>query len=190
MGFMGLPPPLRYRVDAADVIVAVGEGFEAFAAANGAPGLERAALGTSLWAHVQGFEVKAIYRDLLTTCRRTPDALEFPYRCDAPTTRRFMHMRIAGLGNGAIGFESRTLRVEPRARAEWPPPPSRPGDDLLTVCAWCRKVQVGRWVELEEAIRRLDLFGARPMPTITHGICPPCAAAVRAESGLPWRRGA
>ena len=44
---------LRYRIDARDVIVWVGEGFEAFAAENGAPGLAARVLGTSLWTQVR-----------------------------------------------------------------------------------------------------------------------------------------
>ena len=184
------PPPIVYRVDAADVIVEIGEGFGDFAAANGAPGLERTVVGTSLWSHVEGFEVRSIYRDLLATCRGSHGALEFPYRCDSPARRRFMRMRMAGVGAGSVAFESELLREEPRAPVELPAPAPRPGDDLLILCAWCRQADVGRWVELEEAIRRLDLFGPRPPPTITHGICPTCERSVRTESGLRWQRGA
>ncbi|HSM05400.1 MAG TPA: hypothetical protein VK858_12345 [Longimicrobiales bacterium] len=47
------------------------------------------------------------------------------------------------------------------------------------MCAWCNCVRVeSEWLEVEEAIQLLDLFGARAVPGITHGICPPCLDSV------------
>ena len=42
------------------------------------------------------------------------------------------------------------------------------------MCAWCKKADVGGWVEVEEAVRRLQLFDQARLPRITHGVCPAC----------------
>jgi hypothetical protein len=49
------------------------------------------------------------------------------------------------------------------------------GQRFLTVCAWCGRVRVGRrWLQMDEVMRRLDLFGLPEPPQFTHGICPTC----------------
>ena len=177
---------LRYRIDARDVIVEVGAGFEEFAAQNGAPGLAGRVLGTPLWAHLHGEGVTHLYRDLVARCRATRGTAEFPFRCDSPTHRRFLRMRMTGLPDGSVAFESATLREEARTRVAMPSTASAPEEAMLVVCAWCRNVEMdaGEWVELEEAVRRREIFSRPVPPRISHGICPPCYRAVRAGAGL------
>ena len=175
---------LRYRVDATDAIVDVGEGFGRFAAENGAAGLADRVMGAAIWSQLRGDEVILIYRELLRTCRATGRAVEFPFRCDSPTRRRYMRMRMVGAPDGSVTFESAVLYEEPRDAVELPPAGDAPRDALLVVCAWCRQVEAGAWVELEEAIRRLGLFGPEAPWRISHGICPSCYRAV-SEAGRP-----
>lgn len=182
---------LRYRVDAEDVIVDLGEGFERFAAENGASGLAGRVMGTAIWSQLQGEEVIHLYRDLLRACRGSGRAVEFPFRCDSPTLRRYMRMRMVAAPDGSVTFESALLREVPRDAVELPPSGGGPQDAMLVVCAWCRQVEVeaGAWVELEEALRRLGLFGRETPWRISHGICPSCYRAVceaeRPSGGAP-----
>jgi hypothetical protein len=47
------------------------------------------------------------------------------------------------------------------------------------MCGWCKRVYAdAKWVEIEEAIERLDLFGISKPPDTTHGICPSCKESV------------
>lgn len=182
---------LRYRIDAADVVVDLGEGFERFAAENGAAGLAGRVVGATIWSQLQGEEVIHLYRDLLRTCRGSGRAVEFPFRCDSPTLRRHMRMRMIGASDGSVTFESALLRAEPRDAVELPPSGGGAEDALLVVCAWCRQVEVekGAWSELEEAVRRLGLFSRETPWRISHGICPACyravSAAVRPSGSAP-----
>jgi len=51
---------------------------------------------------------------------------------------------------------------------------------LLPICAWCKNIRddAGYWQRVESYVQ------ARSTATFTHGICPACAAKVRAEMGL------
>lgn len=77
--------------------------------------------------------------------------------------------------DGSVEFRVRTLSEEERP----PQPlfdPGRPrSEDLLRVCGWCKKVDVGgRWKEVEEAVPLLGLFEQTLLPHLTHGICEDC----------------
>jgi hypothetical protein len=50
-------------------------------------------------------------------------------------------------------------------------------EELLTMCAWCKKVKAVGWVEVEEVVRQRQLFDRPRLPKITHGICPACRTA-------------
>jgi len=175
------PALIGYRIDVHDVIDEVSESFAVFARQNGAAGLEENVLGTSLWGHVLGSEVQAVYRDLLAHARRTGRPVVFPYRCDAPDCRRFLQMRMRRLEAGAIAFESRVLREEARPSVDLLEVGRQTEPGLLVMCAWCRKIEADGWVEIEEGLRRLGLFNQTSFPCITHGICLPCKDVAMAE---------
>jgi hypothetical protein len=53
------------------------------------------------------------------------------------------------------------------------------GRALVTVCAWCDRVQLANgWVEPEEAIRRLRTYEDAVPPAFTHTICECCFETV------------
>ncbi|MEJ7699195.1 MAG: Crp/Fnr family transcriptional regulator [Pyrinomonadaceae bacterium] len=49
-------------------------------------------------------------------------------------------------------------------------------DDLIHICSWCKRVDVGQenWEEIEEAVKTLGVFEQEKLPQITHGICSDC----------------
>ena len=76
--------------------------------------------------------------------------------------------------NGALEFRSALLREEARPRVDLLAPDFPRTEQWLTLCAWCKKVNVAGWVEVEEAVRQLGLFEPARLPRITHGVCPAC----------------
>ncbi|MGE0709112.1 MAG: hypothetical protein AB7N76_00460 [Planctomycetota bacterium] len=167
-----------YRLDAKDRIVWFDEGFSRFAAQNGDPDLPNRVLDTPLWDHVDGQGVGSVTMAVLQRARHA-GPLSFPYRCDSPTLRRFMRMTVAPRGDDSLELCSTILRTEPRE----PVPIPLGGRDLpgplLTICAWCRRVQTpGGWLEPEEAIGALDLLTSDVAPRVTHGMCDGCYPAV------------
>jgi hypothetical protein len=114
---------------------------------------------------------------LLRRVRGELGSVNLPFRCDGPTVRREMDIRIASQASGRFVVFSARLRAEER-RAEFQPllaAETPRGEETLTMCGWCDRFLVdGEWVEVEEAVARLGLFQLPEMPAISHGVCPDC----------------
>ncbi|MGA2686412.1 MAG: hypothetical protein ABSF51_15340 [Verrucomicrobiota bacterium] len=163
------------HVDAVDRITFVDASWVAFAAENGLPALTAESVqGTSLWNYISELATQEFYRIFMNKVRTTGRTMVVPFRCDGPECRRFMEMTMASLGAGALEFRSLLLREEARPKVELLDPHFPRTEEWLTVCAWCKKVDVAGWVEVEEAVRRLRLFDRARLPRLTHGVCPAC----------------
>jgi len=167
---------LSYAIDDEDHLIRLDQGFYRFAEENGWDGAGDS-LGRSLWDFVAGHEVKKLQRLLLRRIRDEVRSVELPFRCDGPEVRREMEIRIAADKSGRVVMFSARL-VDEEERDEPQPlldPASPRGEELLTMCAWCDRFEVGgEWVEVEEAAARLELFRRDELPALDHGICPRC----------------
>jgi hypothetical protein len=178
-----------YRLDPDDRITFLGGSWNEFARSNGAPNLVDDPLGRSVWDYVAGAETAFLWGEVLRRARETNAVLMFPFRCDSPRERRFLMMAVQAVGDGAVELVSETQRVEARVAADWLESTVRRGAWMISSCSWCRKFEVeGEWVEVEEAVAHFDSFAGNA-PEITHGVCPTCAAALRAELLSPTHRG-
>ncbi len=126
-----------------------------------------------------------IYTLLMNRVRETGRSVNFSFRCDAPDLRRFMQMEIGALSNGGLAFVSRTVREETRKSIALLDSESPRSDELLGICSWCKKVRLDEadeWVEVEDAIKHLNLFESTLLPQLSHGVCPECyESALKAE---------
>jgi hypothetical protein len=167
---------VTYEINAGDEIVSVGHDWAAFASANGSPELAAGAVGRPLFHFVSDPTTRHVYRELLARVR-AGRTISFDYRCDAPALRRFMRMTLRPLADKAVGFDSVTVRVEPR-ESPWLQAQSDHASPLvLRMCGWCKRVALpDSWEEVEIAVEALGLFGRRALPSITHGMCPACYA--------------
>jgi hypothetical protein len=174
---------LVYRIDANDRLWHVGEGWDAFAAENGAPQLTRErVLGRFIFDFIAGRETQHLYGILLGRARAGMAGLHFPFRCDSPDRRRFLTMQLRRFGDTGVEFECTLDRIEPRIPIMMLDPRIARSDELIRMCSWCKRVEVtqDRWQDLESAIAELDLFRSEPLPQITHGICRRCRELVQA----------
>lgn len=168
--------PVAYEIDAADRIeIPHRTGFDAFAAENGQPGLADRVQGTTLWQHIRGAEVSAIYRALVKSCRLDRCPRAFPFRCDSPAAERHLTMRMRSPDGRRVEFSThveREVAREPLVLLDMTTPRN---DRMIVSCAWCHAVAIGpAWAPLERAVEELGLFGSAPMPMISHGVCPDC----------------
>src|SRR5690606_7906888 len=89
----------------------------------------------------------------------------------------------------AVEFQTHVLRVEHRTPVPLLARSTDRSSDLLRLCAWCNRVNVGsvlnQWVEVEEAMERLRLFERDRLPQLTHGICEPCLDAMLQTLATP-----
>jgi len=165
-----------YRIDPTDRLICINENWLAFAQANDAPYLEAdEILNRSLWDFVTNLETRHLYEMILAKVRRG-EVIRLHYRCDSPECRRFMELIVSRLRDGYVQFDSRILRQEQRDPVDLFAVNMPRAADFLTVCSWCKKVQIAenRWVEVEEAVDRLHLFERTHLPQLTHGMCGIC----------------
>jgi hypothetical protein len=174
----------EYVVDANDVLVEVNDAWRTFARENDGGDLEEEVIGTWLWQHLAGLEVKHLFRILLEKVRENREPVMVPFRCDAPELRREMMLEMTPLEADAVRFSSWIVEEVHRPRVELLDANRAPSpDELIRMCAWCKRVGVkeGEWRELEDAVLEAELFHQDPLPKITHGVCPECQSMVLKE---------
>lgn len=169
-------PSVAYQIDVADRLHILDSAqFDSFATENGQPGLADRVEGTSLWLHIHGAEVSALYRALVKTCRADRCPRMLPFRCDAPTVERHLTMRMWSPDGRCVEFSTSLEREVVRDPIALLDHASPRDDRLLVICAWCHAVKAnGAWVPLERGVEILGLFGSERMPTLSHGACPAC----------------
>jgi len=172
---------LRYTVDPANRIVAIDGPWDEFAEAGGAPDLtRRSVLGRPLFDYLSGPEAEELVGLLLERVRLGAQ-VRMSFRCDSPSLRRFMRLEMRGMADGNVACESTVEREQARPPQPLLDPTMARSDDLLIVCGWCKKVKLAedRWVEVEEAVGVLAFSEMEALPRLSHGICDPCAEAIR-----------
>ncbi len=175
-----------YSIDAKDTIVSLSDAWLEFARENRASELTRErVIGQPLWSFVSGWETRRLYEEVFVRVRSRKQSIELPFRCDSPDCFRFMRLLLSpGSGDGVecMGilvreqqrpFFSILDRAFPRTSTSLP------------MCSLCKRIYVfgARWLELEDAIRELDLFGHTRLPRIDYVVCDGCAPPQRLTQG-------
>ncbi|SCZ67084.1 hypothetical protein [Thiohalomonas denitrificans] len=164
-----------YRLDKHDRIFRVNESWNRFAGANGGSELRAPRiLGRVVWDFIVGEEVIRLNQALLERVRSGHHLFDLPFRCDAPSVRRFMLMDLWPLPDRGVEYRCRVQYRQEREPIRLLDPKERREGKRLRMCSWCRRVDIGRntWVEVEDAISLLDLFLREKPPPITHTLCP------------------
>jgi hypothetical protein len=167
---------LTYEIDASDTIVRTGADWDAFATANGAAPLAQVR-GRRLWDFLS-LEAAGLYRIVVDRVREGGISITLPYRCDAPTLRRFCTVTVWPQPRGGVHFDARTLRVERRPAVRLLDPQAPRSEVFVSVCSWCKRVAAPEWMEIEDAVGALGLDAAT-LPQITHGMCPACERTIK-----------
>lgn len=179
-----LPVPIQYRIDQADRIRFVNEAWLQFAGHNGGKHLDRdSIIGKSLWTFVEGDDLRQVYGLIFKTVRSRHESAVFRFRCDSPVCRRYFLLTISPLQEEALILSTHLLREAPRPPVLFLDPEVQRGEQFLTICSWCLKARLSTqgWLELEDAIQRLDLLGGREIPRVTHGLCLDCHRNIEHE---------
>lgn len=183
-------PDIRYTIDAHDVIEAVSDSWYPFADGNeGAQLSSTNVIGRSLWDFIADTPTREIYRQMIARVRQGRQT-QFTLRCDGPTDRRLLSMTVTRRALDAIEFETKVLQSEHREAVPLLMHDAPRSSDILTVCAWCNRVDVGdgttsEWVEVEVAMERLRLFERDQMPQLSHSICDACLVKMMEEVEAP-----
>lgn len=176
--------PLIHRVNHHDQITFVNAGWKKFAIRNGMPAeMVVNVVGASLWRYISEPTSRNFYAVIMAKVRKTGQTIKLPFRCDSPGIRRFMELHIISLGENHLEFRSHLLRQERRKPVALLNPALPRDSKLLIMCAWCKRVKADEWMEVEDIVQKLKLFDTRPLPSLSHGICPDCKALVKQSAG-------
>lgn len=173
----------QYDLDAHDRIVSIGPGWSEFALENQAPAIAATGdvVGRPIWDYIHDEGTRDLYAALFAVARSGREIV-VPFRCDAPTLKRYMVMSITSLADRGLRLTSTMLRSETRPYQPLLDPAARRSDEWVTVCAWCKRARIDDlWIEIDEATARWDAFGDGPVPRLTHGVCYDCYKNVMHE---------
>ena len=166
-----------YTIDQNDHITNISESWDKFASENEANHLERSqVLNRPIWDYIADAETRHIHQVLLERVRKRKTTLEFPFRCDSPSIRRYLKMQIALAPEDSISYCCTIDRIEHRAPVLFAEQKNWREKKRLRMCSWCKKVDVGDnvWLEIEPAIKKLQLLERKILPEISHTMCDEC----------------
>ena len=176
--------PLRWTINARDVIVSTCPEWDAFARDNSAEEVTTARiLGRSIWDFLSDPTTRQIYERIFAAVRMGR-RFSIPFRCDSPTRKRNLLLKVGPAPEWSVAFSSSLVASEERPAVALPASTKEaaPGSNLLVSCGWCKRLLVGdRWLELQPAILLLEIFHTTPPPLLTHGICPDCTRSLERE---------
>lgn len=161
-----------------DRIISLPSHWELFAAMIGEPGLERdAVLGRPVGWFVHDETARELARVLLERTRRDGRPVRIAARCDGQDESRAMQLRLVPMSAGAIECSWSFLQGPPALEIPGTPRAEFAPDEHVRMCSWCRRIHhADAWISIEAALPGLGALDHGPMPAITHGICPHCAA--------------
>ncbi|MDO9213930.1 MAG: hypothetical protein Q8Q54_02440 [Methylococcales bacterium] len=173
-----------FRLDKQDKIVAVGSEWDFFALENDAPELIGSkVIDRPLLEFVSGKVTQQFVQALLQVVRNGKQSIELEYRCDSPTERRFMQMRVSLEESGLVHFVNTFLHTESRKNKILISRATQRGKNTTVRCSMCNLVKpLKDWVEPEQ-------FEGSNTPKITewlviYGICDVCETNFLRASGV------
>jgi len=174
----------EYHINEQDQISFVDNQWLRFARDNAAWHLtEQNILGQPIWSFISNKETEMIYQIIVNKVRKHDLEIKLPFRCDSPNIRRHMELHISPLKDNNVKFLSNLLEEEPQNYTPLLDPRVERAASFIIMCSWCKKVQTSEedWVEVESAIKKLNLFGSFKLPKLSHGICPDCMSQIKSE---------
>ena len=176
----------RYEIDRNDLIVDVDANWLAFAKENDAADLTRErVVGRSVHVFIAGWVASELYALLFNALRRSRAAATLPFRCDAPSLKRYMQMELSPGEDGHLRLAGRLLRSAAHPRIPLLDAKVRRNGEWLLICSLCRRILLadGSWREIEEALPSPYAEPVDGLPQLSHDVCPSCVFALREAMG-------
>lgn len=174
-----------YVLDSNDIIVFTSDNWTAFAENNQAGDSCSAdkVLNRPIWQFISGDETKHLYEIIMNKVRESKTRVSFPFRCDSPDKRRYLELLITPVGNDGLEFTSKIVREEERKAVVLLDSSIARSSSTIKMCCICKHVRLsdGLWVEVEDAVVRMQLFDNNSLPAISHVHCSSCFDLAMAE---------
>ena len=161
----------------------MSEAWLAFARENAAPeiGSPDAVLGHSIWEFISGKPTRDLYDVIFRRVRGQGETIALPFRCDSPRTYRFMRLVAAPTQGGGISLQGVLIREQDKPCESILDRLFPRSEVSLPMCSVCKRVRLleKQWVEVEEAVARLDLFDSSAQPSLEYSVCDDCLSQAR-----------
>lgn len=171
---------ISYVVNARDRVVSVSPGWLEFARNNdGANLTQESVTGHKLWDFIRDETTRRLYRDVLS-CVRSGRTASLVLRCDGPSERRLIELRVDRRPGNHVEFKTVQLAAKRRPAQrllDRHVPRSR---ETVQICGWCDRVRTaaGEWKEVEAAVLEMRLARQARMPCLEPCTCPSCREKV------------
>ena len=175
---------LTYHLNSRLRINYVCDKWQLFASENNAGYLDNeSVLNKPLSEFIVDRKSLHLYEMLIARVKKEQRSVKFPFRCDSPEKRRYMEMEIYSVDDGSVGFKSCIIAEEPREPVQLLETEVDRSEEIVTICSWCKKIKVAEdlWDEVENAIKKLELFAMTLLPQLSHGMCPVCYENMQGE---------
>lgn len=165
-----------YELDRRLTIVRVGPGWDEFALENGTAELvSPSPIGRPLMMYFADATTVHLYELMFQRVTNLGRHTTVPIRCDGPDIRRYLNLTISVTSTGGYHISTTMVRWEPRPPVLLLAADAARGEESLTLCSFCHRVDVtGRWIEVEEAVSLLRLFERRRQPRLEQSVCHAC----------------
>lgn len=132
-------------------------------------------LGMPLLEFING-DVSAMFIEtMITSARVQQKELIRPYRCDSPTHRREMRMRLQPLEDGHVRVVHELVRETPWQHPRNMRTVTRRGERKIKRCSMCNDLQDAEaWLTQDAYLARHPHLKGEELP-VYYGICPRCA---------------
>jgi hypothetical protein len=167
-----------FTIDADDRIVHVNAAWLLFNTGGG--DVVRDYVGQPVWGLLGGGRVRLVWQVLYGRVRAIGAPIFVPMRVDTAEERRLLDIELRPLADRSIQHVCECAWTEARTPVALLDPARMRDARQVLCCAWCSRVQVGvgRWVEIEEAERALNVEAALAAPRLRQGVCAACQQAL------------
>ena len=174
------PYDITYWLDATDRIIKVSSSWNNLATVTNSQAiLEEKIVGQRLWVFIQGSTTRLWVDAVLNYARISGKAVEKQYRCDSPTDKQFMLMRVIPLSREILEVQCNVEATVPlKTRIEFTTAntfiPS-----LTTRCSICNRLKIKQgWLEPDDE-QITNYLDTRTSVKVIYGVCPTCQDQVR-----------
>jgi len=136
-----------YSIDENDLIYRTSGTWTDFASENGgSKDIAQDVVGTELWDHVHGLEIKSYLNAIFYAVRTSRHSIVLPYRCDTPLQPMLFSMTVAFEQNGCLRVDHKAQPALVGVRPSNVADISQTGSQLK--CSVCCAFKVGEeWLD-------------------------------------------
>ena len=175
----------RYELDSHNCIVQVNDAWCSFGKDNGWDTHSgKGIVGHELAQFVAGWDVMNLYDAVFDHVRTSRMAAVIPFRCDSPTTRRYMELEITPQPEGHLGLVGRLIRSVDHPYIPLLDLKKKRNGQWLHICSICRRIRLadGTWREIEDDTTDPYIVPATGLPALTHGVCEDCVRMMQGKA--------